>query len=74
MTKKTKKTKKTKMKAAAPKPSIVTGAHCLFCDNRRVMEITSPQRKGSALICYGHIAEFFTIWSGNAVEFNVVRL
>lgn len=58
----------------APKPPIVTSAHCLFCESRLVMEITSPDRDGSALVCYGHIGEFFTIWSGNAKEFNVVRL
>lgn len=73
--------KKSKMKAA-PKPSIVatpkqpivTSAHCLFCESRNVMEITSPDREGAALVCYGHIGEFFTIWSGNTKEFSVVRL
>lgn len=69
-----KKIKKAKMKTASPKPPIVTSAHCLFCESRNVMEITSPDREGAALVCYGHIGEFFTIWSGNAIEFTVVKL
>lgn len=57
-----------------PKPQMIVSVTCQFCAHRAELQITSPQREGSTLLCNGHVGAFFSVWTGKATEFTVVKL